>query len=793
MMNSSLLRFSNFKFATSALCTFFLLTAWMTPILFAEEAVAVEAESVEAVAAESETEQNLQVLRVDVRGNQVVNTSTILGNLKTQRGMQLSQGVINEDIKRLYATGFFQDIRIDVEDAEDGVQVVVVVDEKPIIRRIDVSGNEVFNERDIRKQLELIEGQVLNEFAVKQGVNKIKEKYADKGFRFVHVKYRVDTDRRTKEATVHIIIQEGAKYKIADVVFEGVKSLPIKKVKKLLKTKSKNLWMLRFGTFKDQKFQDDLDRMVGYYQWNGFLDARVTHDFEYDDEQGRMMIKIQVDEGRQYRANVVDLQGIKVLPENEVWQLLTMLPGDIYSQQLLAEEAQAIRDFYYNYGYMGVDVLPDVKVNNQTGKVDVVYQIKEGDPFFVDKVKIRGNTKTKDIVIRRELRIQPGEKFDGVALKKSKQRLNNLGIFEKVSYETEPGSGPNRKNIIFRIEEKRTGELSFGAGVSSIDQFIGFGEIAQRNFDLLNWPRFTGAGQRISLRARWGTITRNFDFSFVEPYIFNKPISFGFDVFNLRRENRNVDFVEDRLGFGTTFSKAFSDFLRVGAGYKFEQVDLSDIENDASPDVKLFEGENWLSRLKLFMTHDTRDNIFNPTKGWQAGLSGELIGTVLGGEQDYYILQGNFTKYWSFDEGNHVIEWRTRLGFADELGSDQVPVFDRFFAGGFGTVRGYNFRRVGPIEGGSAIGGSSMVLVNLEYTFQLPYIEMIKGAFFIDLGDVEHDAYSIAFDEFRVSVGPGLKINTPIGPVAFYYGFPIVNRDTEDKNGRFEFSLSRGF
>lgn len=736
---------------------------------------------------------NLKVLRIDVRGNRVISTSTILNNMKVRPGIELSQQMTNEDVKRLYGTGFFQDVRIDVEEMAEGVHLIVTVDEKPIVRRIVIEGNKVLKEQDVRKELGLIEGQVLNEFAVKQGANKVKDKYANKGFRFVKIAYRVETDRASKEATVWVTIEEGAKFRVGQVTFEGVQAFKPRRLKKLMRTRARNLLLIRLGTFKEDKFKDDLDRIAAFYQSQGFLDVQVAHEFQYDEKSGRIIIKIQVAEGRQYHTGKVDIRGVKIVPESEVWQRMEMLPGTVFSQQRTAEDVQRIRDYYYRYGHMNIQILPDINLNRGTGKADVVYQVSEGDLYFIDKVKVRGNTKTKDIVIRRELRVRPGEKFDGDKLEKSKQRLENLGYFEEVAYDTEPGSGPNRRDIVFKVKEKRTGELSFGAGISSIDQFIGFAEIAQRNFDLLNWPRFTGGGQNIALRGRWGSITRDFEFSFDEPYLFNKPISFGLDVYDVRTDNRNVDFREERIGAGTTFSKAFTDFIRAGLGYKLERVDLDEISSDASPDVLLFAGKTLLSRLKAFFSRDTRNNMFFPTKGWVAGLSGELIGTFLGGEEDYYILQANSTKYWSFREGKHVIEWRVRAGVADDLGSDQVPVFDRFFAGGFGTVRGYNFKRVGPIEGGSAIGGTTMVIINLEYTFPIPYLENFKGAVFADFGDVERDSYNIDLGEFRVSVGPGLKINTPVGPLAFYYGLPIVNRDTEDENGRFEFSLSRSF
>ncbi len=753
----------------------------------------VPVQAIHAQQAAQSEKRNLKVIRIDVRGNQVINTSTVLNNMKTRPGVELNQQTVNEDVKRLYGTGFFQDIRIDVEETAEGIRLIVVVDEKPVVRHIVIAGNVILKERDIRKDLGLIEGQVLDEFSIKQGINKVRDRYANKGFRFVKVQYRVDVDRITKEATVSVTIEEGEKFRVGEIRFEGAQSFKERRLRKLLRTKPRNFLLLRFGTFREEKFKDDLDRVIAFYQSNGFLDVHVSHDVDYEEKEGKIKITIQIVEGKRYQTGRVQVKGAHVVPESEIWQRLEMLPGAVFSQQSLAQEMENIRDFYYRYGYMNIQILPDVNLNRQTAKADVTYQINEGDLYFIDKVKIRGNTKTKDIVIRRELRIRPGDKFDGNAIDRSKQRLENLGFFEEVVYDTEPSTAPNRRDIVFKVKEKRTGELSFGAGISSIDQFIGFGEIAQRNFDLLNWPRFTGGGQSVSLKGRWGTITRDFEFSFDEPYLFNKPISFGLDVYDVRTENRNVDFREERLGIGTTFSKALTDFLRAGLGYKVERVELFDIESDASPDVLLFSGKTFLSRLKTFLSYDTRDNVFFPTKGWVAGISGELIGTFLGGEEDYYILQAHTTKYWSFQGGKHVIEGRIRGGVADDLGSEQVPVFDRFFAGGFGTVRGYNFKRVGPIDGGSAIGGTTMAIVNLEYTFPILYLDNFKGAAFIDVGDVERDSYKIDFGEFRVSVGPGIKINTPIGPIAFYYGLPIVNRDTEDRNGRFEFSLSRSF
>lgn len=738
--------------------------------------------------------QVLTVLAVQVRGNQVVNTSTILNKIITREGQTLSQETINEDIKRLYATGFFRDIRFDVEPKPDGMNVILVVDEKPVVKQITIQGAKIFQERKLRKEINVLEGQILDEKEVVEGVRKIEQKYLNKGFRFAKVTYEINVNEASKEAIVSIRIDEGATYLIRKVSFSGNQAFPDRQLRKLMKTKTRNLWMFRRGIFKEDVFNDDLDRVSLFFQDEGFLDVKVAPDFVYDEGNNQMNVAITIEEGARYVAGDIKFEGNALFQDSDIWQRLSMLPGTTYSQRNLANDLDSIRKFYYSKGYMDARVIPETKLNHGTNKVDASYTITEGDLYFVDKVKIRGNNKTKDMVIRRELRIYPGERFDLEKLEKSKQRLTNLGYFDEITYDTEPSTTPNRKDIVFRVKEKQTGELSFGAGFSSVDQFVGFAEIAQRNFDLTNWPRFTGGGQSVSLRGRLGSISRNVEFNFTEPYFLNKKYSFSFDAYNTSYENRNVDFSYDRLGAGITFGKAINDEVSIGTGYTLENVKVEDVADSAAQIIRDFEGDNLLSRLRVFIARDTRDNVYNPTKGSFMRAVAEMVGTFLGGDHDYYILQAGGTKYWTVFKKS-VIEWRNQLAVAEGLGStENVPIFDRFFAGGLGTIRGYNYRRVSPKEDNRPIGGESLLISSVEYTFPIPIMDNFKGAFFIDAGQVSENSYDFfSSNDFVVSIGPGVKINTPIGPVAFYYGLPIFNRDTEDENGRFEFSLSRSF
>lgn len=740
-----------------------------------------------------ESAKPLTIIDVQVRGNQIVSTNTILSKVRSQKGQPILQEIINEDLKRLYGTGYFQDVKMDVEEISDkGYQLVISVEEKPIVRSVVFEGATVFKEDKLRKELKVIEGQILDRKVIKQGAEGIKKLYSNKGFKFIEIQPDVTVNEATKEATVIIKIIEGEKYKIKEIRFEGLTAFKPKKIRKLMKTK-KQKWY-NSGVFKEVNFQEDLERIQFFFQQEGYLDFKVEPKFDYDKSNKKIIITLLMDEGSHYVTGEVQIQGNKLFPESEIWQSLEMLPGLTYSQYYLSKDLEKIKDYYSERGYMDARIIPQVKLNKDSGKVDVTYDIEEGDLYFVEKVLVRGNTKTKDIVIRRELRIRPGDKFDGEKIRKSKQRLENLGFFDDITYDTEPSAaGSNRKDLIFRVKEKRTGELSFGGGVSSIERLVGFAEISQRNFDLLNWPRFTGAGQSLSLRARIGSETKDYSINFVEPYLLNRPISLGIDLYNSDRNLRNTDYDESRLGAAVTLSKLFKDIFRVGGGYTLERVKLDDLSEDAPESVRQFAGKNWLSKLRSFTSYDTRDNVFNPTKGLLLSLSADLVGSFLGGDQDYYVLQTSATKYFTVFK-KHQIELGARVGTSQEFGdSPSVPVFDRFFAGGLGTVRGYDYRRVGPIEAGDAVGGQTILVANAEYTFPFPYVEFIRGAAFIDAGHVNPDAYKITFGDIAVSVGPGVKIKTPFGAVALYYGYPIFNKDEDDRNGRFEFSLGRGF
>ncbi|MBI1976022.1 MAG: BamA/TamA family outer membrane protein, partial [Candidatus Omnitrophica bacterium] len=395
-----------------------------------------------------------------------------------------------------------------------------------------------------------------------------------------------------------------------------------------------------------------------------------------------------------------------------------------------------------------------------------------------------------------ELRIKPGERYDGTKIRRSKERLYNLGYFEEVAFDTEAASEPTKRDLAISVKEAKTGEFSFGAGFSSVDKLLGFVQVAQNNFDIANPPTFTGDGQKLALRANVGTVRRDYEVSFTEPWIFDHPVLFGFDLYNrttLRESDIGFGFDEERRGGALRLGKEFREYLRGDLTYRLERIAISDVSASATDDLKRESGRNSISSLASQLTLDTRDNIFAPSRGYTVSGSLETAGGLLGADKDFIKAISSGALYLSTWQ-NWVLEFHLRGGWASEFGdSKDVPIYERFFAGGANTIRGYRERRIGPKDSNTddPIGGKSMMIANVEYVF--PIVEVLKGSIFYDTGNVWRRAGDIGSGTFRSGTGVGMRIKTPIGPVKLDWGYPLNPPAGESKKGRFHFNISRGF
>ncbi|MDD5680637.1 MAG: outer membrane protein assembly factor BamA [Candidatus Omnitrophica bacterium] len=801
------------------LCTLlfftFLFISFSRPFLYAET---IQAESGQQVSEETKTQaqpeaveqkteppaepknetiKEVKIKEVKIINNKIVSSSTIRSKLRTTEGALFSQDILNEDLKRLYELGFFEDIAIDVKDEPDGYIVSFVVVEKPLVDGVSFKGNKAIPEPQLKNAISTKNDSMLDLSQLNRDLTAIRKLYESKGFQLANVDYKIDKDETLNRAKITFNINEKQRIKVKKIEFIGNYSVPKKELYKLMVTKTEFLFFIQPGYFKTEEFESDMETVRTYYQRKGYLDVKIDPEFNYNEDGTEMYIKIRIDEGKKYLVGSIKISGNEKFPETQIRNVLRMVPGRPYSESAMKEDVINIQQYYFDKGYMSCDIVPDALLDATTGDINVSYSITENDLIYVERVRIQGNTKTKDIVIRRELRAYPGEPFNGSLIRRSKERLYNLGYFEEVVFDTEQGTAPDKKDLVVSVKETKTGEFSFGGGYSSIDRLIGFVQVEQRNFDLLNFPTFTGGGQNLTVKGELGSVRQNYIVSWTDPWILGLPYLFGFDFYRTEHK-RTTDlgylFDDARWGGDFRLGKEFTDHFRADAMYKLENVDISNIHEDASQDIKNEKGKNWLSRLSLGLRYDRRDNVFVPTQGFLLGASAEDVGGFLGGDKDFVKYGGQGEGYVNFFDKRLVVAFLSSINFADSYGStDKVPIYERYYAGGAETIRGYKERRVGPRDPNTndPIGGNIRFLGTIEATFPV-FEDMIKGAVFTDAGNVWEEFDNIDA-KLKYGIGAGVRVKTPLGPVKLDYGWPLTENSGDAKKGRFYFSMSHGF
>ena len=741
------------------------------------------------------------VTAIEIAGNKSISTNTIASKLKTRIGSPFQDTVISDDLKRLYLLGFFSDIKVDTQDYKDGLKVVITVVERPIIEKISFSGNRrAVRDDKLKEALKSKETQYLDYPALSDDIAALKKLYEKKGYSRLAADYKVDIDEQANKARINFNIEEGLRQRIRRIYVEGNINFSDGKILKIIKTK--RAWLFGSGVLKDDVFTEDIERIKTFYHKAGFIDVTVDSESSLDPNGKFIYITLKINEGKKYLVGSVLVQGNKDVSEQDILaKIKACTPGKVFSYEALKEDISAIQGLYFDRGYISARVQETTSMNTSTERVDIVLNITENDIAYVDKIKIRGNVKTKDVVIRRELRIKPGDRFDGEKLKRSKERLQNLGFFEDVSYDTEDTAAPDKKDLVVDVKESKTGAFSFGGGYSTVDQMVGFFEIEQKNFDWKNFPYFTGDGQDLRLRTSIGSISQGLDLSFTEPWLFDYPVSFGFDLYKHTRQRESdvgYGYDEDVTGGDLRFGYEISEYVKENLTYRYDNIKISDVDDDSSDDLKSEAGTNTVSSMEYGLTYDTRDNVFNPTHGNVLGGSLQVAGGPFGGDKDFwkfYSRASHFTPVWR----NAVIEFRGRMGVADTYGdSNKIPIYERFFAGGSDSVRGYRERKVSEnncvdSKNGDPLGGNSILIGNIEYTY--PLVSFLKLAAFYDIGNVWSQTSDLGSGGMKAGTGVGFRLKTPIGPIMLDYGIPLnkePGQDTKGK-GRFHFSMSHGF
>jgi outer membrane protein insertion porin family len=731
---------------------------------------------------------------IDVQyvGPETVSKERILAHMRTKVGQPYSNQVVEQDIAALYKTGSIQNVRIFAQPQGDGVKVIVAVQTRAILREIEIAGAERVKPARLRKEIKLKLNQAVDEQQLEEARQKIIEVYQGRGFTDVSVQFRVDPiEEKRGTARVVFTVNEGVRGAVSQIHFEGNAHFSEKVLRKQMKTRGRTLihFIDKSGRLDEVQLEQDLDKLREFYQNHGYIDVEIKDVRRGRTEKGPMVITIVIAEGPQYHVRKLTVSGYQAAREDRIRPLLKMKEGSVYSPKQLRDDAKAVADAYGSAGYVDLVILPEGEPAGPA-QIDVHYKIEEGVRSFVNRINIEGNTRTKDKVIRREVLVAPGDVFNTVRVDLTKKRLDNLGYFAKVETYPEDTDIPGRKDLTILVQEKRTGSLSFGGGFSTVDQLVGFAELTQGNFDLFNWPSFTGGGQKFRLRVQYGTQRKDFILTLTEPYFLDRRLALTGQLFYTEANYLSADYDQRNYGFMFELRKPINAYTYGTLGYMLQDVDIFNVAASAPDFIQSQEGSFVESKIFGSVVFDSRDNPLLSRRGQRITFSPLISGGFLGGDVQVYALDLEGSQYFH-------LPWDTILLINGEIATvsqwgngTEVPIFERLFLGGSNNLRGFPFREVGPQENGEPVGGQSMARATIEWTF--PIIEKARGAVFYDTGFVNTSAWSFGFNHIASDVGIGIRLDLPIGPLRLDYGYPL-QRDGYNGGGHFNFNVGYQF
>src|SRR6058998_1535230 len=734
----------------------------------------------------------IRSIDVQYTGPQTVSKERILAQIRTRVGQPYSNQVVEQDIAALYKTGSIQNVRIFAQPQGDGLRVIVAVQTRAIMREIEIAGAERIKAKRLRKEIKLRLNQPVNEQQLEEARQKIIEVYQGRGFTDVSVQFRVDPiDEKRGTARVVFTVTEGVKGAVRAIHFEGNAHFSEKVLRKQMKTKGRTpiYFVDKSGRLDEVQLEQDMDKVREFYQNHGYIDVEVKNVRRGRTEKGPMIITIVIAEGPQYHVRKLTVTGYHVTREDKIRALLKMKEGSVYSPKQLRDDAKAVADAYGSGGYVDLVVLPEGAPAGPA-QIDVHYKIQEGDRSFVNRINIEGNTRTKDKVIRREVLVAPGDVFNTVRVDLTKKRLDNLGYFAKVETYPEETDIPGRKDLTILLQEKRTGSLSFGGGFSTVDKLVGFVELTQGNFDLFNWPSFTGGGQKFRLRIQYGTQRKDLILTVTEPYFLDRRLALTGQAFYNEANYLSALYDQRNYGFMFELRKPINSYMYLTLGYTLQDVDIFNVAGSAPDFIQSQKGSFVESKIFSSAVYDSRDNALLSHRGQRITFSPMIAGGFLGGDTQIYGLDLEGSQYFHLPK-DLILLINGEIATVNQWGNGtEVPIFERLFLGGSNNLRGFPFREVGPQENGEPIGGQSMWRTTVELTF--PIIEKARGAVFYDTGFVNSSAWSFGFNHIASDIGIGLRLDLPIGPLRLDYGYPI-QRDGYNGGGHFNFNVGYQF
>ena len=733
----------------------------------------------------------IRSIEVQYTGPETISRERILAQMRTEVGQDYSENIVEQDIRNLYRTGQIQNVRIFGQPQGDGVKVIVAVQTRAIVNEIEIQGANRISAKSLRKRIKLKINEPVDEAALAKARQEIIDAYRAKGFNDVDVQFRIDTNEARATSRVVYTISEGTKGTISRVEFEGNKAYSDRVLRRKMKTRGKTMLALfdKSGRLDEAQLQQDLDAVREHYQNGGYVDVEIQ-EVRRERGDGRMNLVVVVNEGPKYTVGRISFKGYKNTTEQKLRKVTKLKEGQIYSPKMVRDDAKTIADAYGAGGFVDLVIVPQGTPSGPN-RIDVTYNIEEGSRSFVQRINIVGNMRTKDKVIRREVLVAPGDVYNTVRVDVTKKRLDNLGYFSKVETYPDESGIPGRKDLVIEVEEKRTGSLNFGAGFSTIDEIVGFVEVTQGNFDIMNWPNFTGAGQKFRARVQYGSRRKDVIIGLTEPFFLDRRLSLGGEVYYREADFLSSVYDQRNYGFSIVARKPIGRFMSISGEYRLERVEIFDMPADVSAELGIEEGARTKSQVTASWVWDTRDNPFLTRKGHRVTVTPSIAGGFLGGNTQVYGFNIEASQYFHLPY-DMILLLNGQVASIDAWGDmDTVPIFERLFLGGGNDLRGFDYREVGPKdEDDEPIGGRTLARATVELTY--PIIEKVRAAVFYDTGFVNRDAYDYSTDDIASDAGVGLRLDLPIGPIRVDYGWPI-QKAGNDGGGQFNFNVGYQF
>lgn len=727
------------------------------------------------------------VADVKIKGNDRIESEAIKSNVKTKKGELLKPEQVSEDIRSIYKMGFFEKVEAEVAETPAGKVLTFVVVENPTVQTVKLNGNKKIKEKDIMAAIVTKPYSILQRNVVSDDVQKILKLYQQKGYYNAEVTSKIDFPKDPRKAIITFNIQENDKVYIKKIEFVGNTHISSRKLRGVMQTKVKSIlsWITDWGVLQKDILDTDVDRITAYYHDEGYMDAKIGTPNVQLQKDG-FYITISIEEGERYKITDVKITGDLLEDyDKKIIKKMACKAGDYFSREKLRHDMDMITKAYMNEGYARVDVEPRVLRDSSERTSTIAFNVTKKDVVHIGQIFVTGNTKTRDNVIRREMKIYEGDTYSARKIDDSLSRLKKLDFFETVEIVPTDTEQKDIMNLNVKVKEKQTGSISLGGGFSTDDGLFASGQLQQRNL--------FGLGDSITLKAYFGQLAQRYIISYTKPWLFGIPLTGGIDLYDWVRSYQ--DFTKDSYGFKLRASYPFGQYSSVMLYYLWENAEMTNLDNAAYRESLFRNNANrWevKSAVGLNFERNTTDHPFLPTKGSYIGANLEEGSKVLGG--DYNLLKQEYhvgvyePLFWKF-----IGHLRGEIGF--ESGADGVnsfPIYERFFLGGINSLRGWKFGQVGPEVGGVVYGGDKYVVANAELLFPLAEKYGVRGVVFFDTGNAFNEGQSIDIGDLREDVGAGIRWNSPFGPLRIEAGY-VLDKHAGDQPYQWQFSAGAFF